>query len=57
MGNGLVFQKNLEYGVYIDRRNFSFIYRMILVRLRAKRTDAGLYSLRFIRSYQGSLAV
>jgi len=57
MGNGLVFQKNLEYGVYIDRRNFSFICGMILIRLRAKRTDAGLYSLRFIRSYQGSLAV
>ena len=43
---------------YLSRTGvFSEKFRMILIRLRAKKMGSGLYSLRFIRSDLGSLVV
>jgi hypothetical protein len=47
----------MGYGIYPKTPIFYVKIGMILVRLRAKKMDAVLYSLRFIRSGSGSLAV
>jgi hypothetical protein len=47
----------LIHGIYPELAFSVINFGIILIRLRVEKRGAGLYSLRFIRNYPGSLAI